>query len=70
MSGPITVQITEPHSHQRFQEMEKFLGSAKYYLYRKGTDPHWFVDFTERDKAQLVVANLTANAFSAHIVGD
>lgn len=70
MSGPITVEIAEPRTHQRFEEMEKFLGPAKYHLYRKGTDSRWFVDFMDRTRADLAVANLNANQFDAHIVGD
>ena len=54
-------------SHSRLRELERFVGHC---LYRKGTDEHWFVDFRDREMADMVVVNLNADGFHAHIMGD
>lgn len=66
MHDSITVVIQEP-PHSRFRELEYFVGHR---LFRKGTDPRWFVDYSDRAEADLVVANLNAGGYHAHILGE
>ena len=62
----VTVAITDPPK-TRFRELEHYIGSR---LYRKGTDPEWYVDFQDREAADMVVVNLNAQDFKARIMGD
>lgn len=62
----VTVAIADPPK-SRFRELEWYIGTR---LYRKGTDPNWFVDFQDREAADMVVVNLTAQDFKARIMGD
>lgn len=60
----ITVSIEDPPK-SRFRELEHFLGAR---LYRKGS--LWFINYPDRTEADLVVANLNAAGYHAHILHD
>ena len=66
MSDPITVAIEDPPKH-KFSELEYFIGHR---LYRKGTNPEWYVDYFDREMANMVVINLEVNGFKVRIMGD
>lgn len=66
MQSPITVAIHDC-AKSRFRELEHFIGTR---LYRKGTDTRWFVDYHDREAADMVVANLNAGGYQAQILGD
>jgi hypothetical protein len=67
MHDCITIQISGTINNARMRELEYFVGHR---LYRKGTDPEWYVDFQDREMADMVLVNLKAQDYHARIMGD
>lgn len=65
----LTVVIKGVNSPQRLLEVQQIVGTVG--LYHRGTDPHWFKDYTTRERAHLDVANLNViQGIKAEINGD
>lgn len=64
----VTVQISNVRTAAAFREVADCVGFSR--LYRKGTDPEWYADYLERERAHMALITMHALGISARIMGD